>query len=122
MHVTVVSPEQAAFGGSADAVVAPAYDGQVGILPRHVPCPAASAGAPASRSQFAADIQSSSASEFGIGGRGLFSLQSLFPKAPLDGIVSVDYIFPSAPAGAGAHYREINGDVAYRFRVPRSSS
>jgi len=30
MHVTVVSPEQAVFDGRADAVVAPAYDGQVG--------------------------------------------------------------------------------------------
>src|SRR5439155_21898975 len=37
MHVTVVSPERAVFDGSADAVVAPAYDGQVGILPRHAP-------------------------------------------------------------------------------------
>ena len=37
MHVTVVSPEQAVFDGTADAVVAPAYDGQVGILPRHAP-------------------------------------------------------------------------------------
>jgi F-type H+-transporting ATPase subunit epsilon len=37
MHVTVVSPEQAVFDGSADAVIAPAYDGQVGILPRHAP-------------------------------------------------------------------------------------
>ena len=37
MHVTVVSPERGVFDGSADAVVAPAYDGQVGILPRHAP-------------------------------------------------------------------------------------
>src|SRR5256712_11750519 len=37
MHVTVVSPERAVFDGPADAVVAPAYDGQVGILPRHAP-------------------------------------------------------------------------------------
>lgn len=35
MHVTVISPEQAVFDGAADAVVAPAYDGLVGILPRH---------------------------------------------------------------------------------------
>lgn len=35
MHVTVVSPEQAVFDGTADAVVAPAHDGLVGILPRH---------------------------------------------------------------------------------------
>jgi F-type H+-transporting ATPase subunit epsilon len=37
MHVTVVSPERAVFDGAADAVIAPAYDGQVGILPRHAP-------------------------------------------------------------------------------------
>ncbi|HEV2749766.1 MAG TPA: F0F1 ATP synthase subunit epsilon [Gemmatimonadales bacterium] len=37
MHVTVVSPERAVFDGVADAVVAPAYDGQVGVLPRHAP-------------------------------------------------------------------------------------
>jgi len=37
MHVTVVSPERAVFDGAADAVVAPAYDGQVGILSRHAP-------------------------------------------------------------------------------------
>src|SRR2546425_3016732 len=37
MHVTVVSPERAVFDGPAEAVVAPAYDGQVGILPRHAP-------------------------------------------------------------------------------------
>ena len=35
MHVTVVSPERAVFDGVADAVVAPAYDGQVGVLPHH---------------------------------------------------------------------------------------
>jgi F-type H+-transporting ATPase subunit epsilon len=37
MRVTVISPESAIFDGEADAVVAPAYDGQVGILPRHAP-------------------------------------------------------------------------------------
>jgi F-type H+-transporting ATPase subunit epsilon len=37
MHVTVVSPERAVFDGAADAVVAPAFDGAVGILPRHAP-------------------------------------------------------------------------------------
>jgi F-type H+-transporting ATPase subunit epsilon len=37
MRVTVVSPERAVFDGAADAVVAPAYDGQVGILPGHAP-------------------------------------------------------------------------------------
>ena len=37
MRVTVVSPEQQVFDGEATAVVAPAYDGLVGILPRHAP-------------------------------------------------------------------------------------
>ena len=37
MNVSLVSPEQALFDGDAAAVVAPAYDGKVGILPRHAP-------------------------------------------------------------------------------------
>jgi F-type H+-transporting ATPase subunit epsilon len=37
MKVTVISPEAAMFDGEADAVTAPAFDGQVGILPRHAP-------------------------------------------------------------------------------------
>jgi F-type H+-transporting ATPase subunit epsilon len=37
MHVTVISPERGVFDGAADAVVAPAFDGQVGILPGHAP-------------------------------------------------------------------------------------
>ena len=37
MRVTVVSPERQLYDGDATAVVAPAYDGQVGILPRHAP-------------------------------------------------------------------------------------
>jgi len=37
MHVTVISPEAAIFDGEADSVIAPAYDGQVGILPQHAP-------------------------------------------------------------------------------------
>jgi F-type H+-transporting ATPase subunit epsilon len=37
MRVNLVSPEQALFDGDATAVVAPAYDGKVGILPRHAP-------------------------------------------------------------------------------------
>jgi F-type H+-transporting ATPase subunit epsilon len=35
MHVTIISPERAVYDGEATAVVAPAYDGEVGILPRH---------------------------------------------------------------------------------------
>ena len=37
MQVTVISPEAAMFDGQADAVVAPAFDGEVGILPHHAP-------------------------------------------------------------------------------------
>lgn len=37
MRVTVISPEKALFDGDAESVVAPAYDGLVGILPRHAP-------------------------------------------------------------------------------------
>lgn len=37
MHVTVISPEAAVFDGEAASVIAPAYDGEVGILPRHAP-------------------------------------------------------------------------------------
>ena len=37
MRVTVISPERAVFDGEAESLVAPAYDGQVGILPRHAP-------------------------------------------------------------------------------------
>jgi F-type H+-transporting ATPase subunit epsilon len=37
MHVSVISAERSVFDGEAEAVVAPAYDGLVGILPRHAP-------------------------------------------------------------------------------------
>jgi F-type H+-transporting ATPase subunit epsilon len=37
MRVTVVSPERQLFDGEATAVVATAYDGEVGILPHHAP-------------------------------------------------------------------------------------
>jgi F-type H+-transporting ATPase subunit epsilon len=37
MHVSVISPERAMFDGDADAVVVPAFDGFVGILPHHAP-------------------------------------------------------------------------------------
>jgi F-type H+-transporting ATPase subunit epsilon len=37
MRVVVISPEQSVFDGEADQLVAPAFDGEVGILPRHAP-------------------------------------------------------------------------------------
>ena len=37
LQVRVVSPDRIVFEGEASAVVAPAWDGQVGILPGHAP-------------------------------------------------------------------------------------
>src|SRR5437667_4223000 len=80
------------------------------------------AAGPTLRNQFGVELNWSSDVDFGIGGRGVFPLRSLFPKTPLDGIVSFDYFFPSVPSGVSAHYWEINGNVAYRFTVPARSS
>src|SRR5690242_10195538 len=85
---------------------------------RAAPRPTPSA---AQKPSFGLELNWSSDVDFGIGGRGVFPLQSLFPTTPLDGIVSFDYFFPSgAPSGTSLHYWEINGDVAYRFTVQRS--
>src|SRR2546430_7399601 len=98
----------------------------VGLVPADLPAQRRPAARPAAtraqRTRFAAELNWSSDVDFGIGARGVFGLQSLFPKVPLDGIVSFDYFFPSAPSGVSAHYWEINGNVAYRFRVPARSS
>jgi F-type H+-transporting ATPase subunit epsilon len=37
MRVIVISPESAVFDGEADSVVAPAFDGEIGILANHAP-------------------------------------------------------------------------------------
>jgi F-type H+-transporting ATPase subunit epsilon len=37
MRLQLVSPEKIWFDGEVDSVVAPAFDGKVGILPRHAP-------------------------------------------------------------------------------------
>ena len=37
LTVTVISPEAVLFEGETDSVVAPAYDGEVGILTGHAP-------------------------------------------------------------------------------------
>ena len=37
LQVQVVSPARVVYEGQATAVVAPAWDGKVGILPRHAP-------------------------------------------------------------------------------------
>src|SRR6266550_1835959 len=82
--------------------------------------PAARAAAPRSQQHpsFGLQLDWGNDPNFGIGGRGVFPLGSLLPGTPLDGIVSFDYFFP----GNGVKYWEINGNVAYRFRVPARSS
>jgi len=37
MHVEVVSPEAILYEGDAESLTLPAYDGLIGILPRHAP-------------------------------------------------------------------------------------
>jgi len=37
LHVRVISPIEVGFDGDAESLVAPAYDGLVGILPGHAP-------------------------------------------------------------------------------------
>src|SRR5437016_6564177 len=88
------------------------------VAQRRAALPAGGSGHPS----FGPELNWSSDVDFGIGARGVFPLQSLFPKVPLDGSVSFDYFFPSHPSGTSLHYWEINGDVAYRFTVPARSS
>ena len=37
LNVSIISPEKVLFEGTADTVVAPAFDGEVGILTGHAP-------------------------------------------------------------------------------------
>ena len=37
LNVSVISPEKILFEGTTDSVIAPAFDGQVGILSGHAP-------------------------------------------------------------------------------------
>ncbi|MEO7998360.1 MAG: F0F1 ATP synthase subunit epsilon [Gemmatimonadaceae bacterium] len=37
LTVSVISPERILFEGAAKSIVAPAFDGEVGILPMHAP-------------------------------------------------------------------------------------
>lgn len=76
----------------------------------------------AEKTSFGLQLDVGTQTDFGIGGRAVFGLQSLFPGTPLDGIVSFDYYFPSAQAGVTNHFWEINGNLAYRLRVPARSS
>jgi F-type H+-transporting ATPase subunit epsilon len=37
MRVTLIAPERSLYDGEATSVVAPAFDGMVGVLPGHAP-------------------------------------------------------------------------------------
>ena len=37
LTVSVISPERVLFEGAANSIVAPAFDGEVGIMPMHAP-------------------------------------------------------------------------------------
>lgn len=37
LHVDIISPERPLYSGPASSVVAPAFDGEIGILPLHAP-------------------------------------------------------------------------------------
>jgi F-type H+-transporting ATPase subunit epsilon len=37
LHVVVISPERTIYDGEADSVIAPAWDGELGILRGHAP-------------------------------------------------------------------------------------
>src|SRR5207247_8801876 len=99
----------------------------VGLAPADLAAQRRPAARPAAsraqRPSFGVQLDWGSDTYFGIGARGVFGLQSLFPQTPLDAIVSFDYYFPSgAPSGTSVHFWEINGNVAYRFTVPARSS
>jgi F-type H+-transporting ATPase subunit epsilon len=37
LRISVISPERVLYEGEADSLVAPAFDGEVGVLPGHAP-------------------------------------------------------------------------------------
>jgi F-type H+-transporting ATPase subunit epsilon len=37
MRVTIISPDRSVYDGEAQSLIAPAFDGEVGILPHHAP-------------------------------------------------------------------------------------
>src|SRR2546428_10938028 len=62
---------------------------------------------------FGPELNWSSDVDFGIGGRGVFPLQSLFPKTPLDGILLFDYFFPYHHSRPSAPLCEYHSHATY---------
>ncbi|HEV8380986.1 MAG TPA: hypothetical protein VGQ29_05345 [Gemmatimonadales bacterium] len=63
---------------------------------------------------FGGQVSHGSETDFGVGGRVVFGLGAVAPRAPLEGVVAFDYFFPDEPPGIDLTYWEINGSVAYR--------
>lgn len=98
----------AAAGLLAVALIPTALEAQRRPAARRAPAPAAGPS-------FGAELDWGSDTDVGIGARVVFPLR-IAPRTPLDGTISFDYYFPSA-----GDFWELNGNVAYRFRVRRSS-
>jgi len=97
----------------------------IGLGPAELAAQRRAAARPAAAKQrpsFGLQLNWGSDTDVGIGGRVVFGLKAIAPRTPIDGIVSFDYYFPSAPAGTDATFWEINANVAYRFTVPARSA
>ncbi|MEZ4417403.1 MAG: ATP synthase F1 subunit epsilon [Gemmatimonadota bacterium] len=70
LRVRVVSPEQIVFEGDAASIVAPAWDGRMGVLPRHAPLIAALGAG-----ELAIDLPGGGSQRFHIAG-GLIRVQN----------------------------------------------
>src|SRR5205809_7819882 len=77
--------------------------------------PAPRAAAPRSQQHpsFGVQLDWGSDPNFGIGGRGVFPLQAVFPKTPPDGIAALDHFLP----GNNVEYWEVHGNVPVRVRM-----
>ena len=70
MELRVITPEQIVFEGTARSLVAPAWDGWVGVLPGHAPFLTLMGGGP-----LTVEAESGSRREFEIGG-GVMKVES----------------------------------------------
>ncbi len=97
----------------------------VGLVPADLAAQRRAAARPAAAKQrpsFGLQLNWGSDTDVGIGGRVVFGLKAIAPRTPIDGIVSFDYYFPSAPSGVDVNFWEINANVGYRFTVPARSA
>ncbi len=79
LKVSVISPEAVLFEGETDSVVAPAYDGEIGILTGHAPLMAL-LGDGELRLGTGSGRRFNVSGGFGKGERGVASMVGLRPK------------------------------------------